>query len=291
MIFYKRMIGDIQSKTGALSCAEMGIYDRFLDHYYSLEEPLPNDLDECCRIARAMTKDERKGVERVLAKFFTLTARGYEQSKAEEMIAEAQPKIAASRANGAKGGRPKQAKTVTQPKPTGLILGTQEEPTGQASQSQSQINTKEVSLSHSPHPDERDPDFEKPGGTTQAGEVCKALKRLGMGSVSPGHPELLALIKKGVTIDMFEDAATKSVAKQRGFAYMLAIVKGQMSEAAAIEAGPVAPVAKVVPDAAEITRKMLDESATNAVPPPPNVRAKMAALTAHLKGQKAMEVL
>ena len=30
MIFYKRMIGDIQAKTGDLSCAEMGIHDRFL---------------------------------------------------------------------------------------------------------------------------------------------------------------------------------------------------------------------------------------------------------------------
>ena len=121
MIFYKRMIGDIQAKTGDLSCAEMGIHDRFLDHYYSLEEPLPADMDVCFRIARAMTKEERRGVEKILAKFFFLTVRGYEQRKVEEMIADALPKIEASRINGRKGGRPKTPKQQTQNEPTGLF--------------------------------------------------------------------------------------------------------------------------------------------------------------------------
>ena len=138
VIFYKRMIGDIQAKTGALTCAEMGIYDRFLDYYYSLEEPLSSDFDDCCRIARAMTKEERKAVEKVLAKFFKLTDRGYEQGRAEEMIAEARPKIEAARVNGRKGGRPKNANLRTPNEPTGLFSETETEPSGKTSQSQSQ---------------------------------------------------------------------------------------------------------------------------------------------------------
>lgn len=243
MIFYKRMIGDIQAKTGHLTLSEFGAYDRLLDHYYSTEKGIP--ADRVNGIARAVSKEDRKAVEFVLSEFFILGEDGfYRQGKTEEMIAEAQPKMAAAKANGAKGGRPKKPKTETQQKPTGFLEETQQdsktEPSGKASQSQSQnIDiSKEVSLSHSLHPDASDSDFENLGGTTPAGEVCKALKRIGIASVSPSHPELLALLKKGVTLAMFEDAATKTVAKNKGFSYMLAIVTNQLQAAANIEAGP-----------------------------------------------------
>ena len=113
--------------------------------------------------------------------------------------------------------------------------------------------TKEVSLSHSLRLDERDPDFENPGGTTPAGEVCKALRRIGIASVSPSHPELAALLGKGVTLEMFEDAATKTVAKQKGFAYMLAIIKAQLQDAATIAAGP-----SVGAEAWDVTRQSIE---------------------------------
>lgn len=41
MKFYKRFPSDIQIKTGHLSPAEFGCYDRLLDHYYATEVPLP----------------------------------------------------------------------------------------------------------------------------------------------------------------------------------------------------------------------------------------------------------
>ena len=122
MNFYRRFIGDIQRKTGHLSCTEMGVYDRLLDHYYALEAPLPADVDACCRIARAMTKDERKAVQTVLAEFFALTEQGYVQGRADQEIAEQQPKIAAARANGSKGGRPKkEPDKEPDKKPSGLF--------------------------------------------------------------------------------------------------------------------------------------------------------------------------
>lgn len=139
MNFYKRFVGDIQAKTGHLSLSEFGAYDRLLDHYYATERPLPGDVDACCRIARAMTKDERKAVESVLAQFFSLGDGSYIQRRAEEMIAEAQPKIEANRANGSKGGRPKKVKTETQEKPAGFSTETQSEPKENLSQSQNQI--------------------------------------------------------------------------------------------------------------------------------------------------------
>lgn len=144
MNFYKRYIGDIQAKTGGLSLAEFGAYDRLLDHYYATEKPLPLDISEVHRIARAMNSGERKAVDRVLEKFFLQTEIGYVQSKAEEVIAEARPKIDAARSNGAKGGRPK--KTEEKPngfqdqKPTGLNAETQDGENGKAIQNQISIS-------------------------------------------------------------------------------------------------------------------------------------------------------
>lgn len=142
MNFYKRFCADIQVKTGHLTPAEFGIYDRLLDHYYATEALLPS-FARCCAIARAMTKADRAATARVLAEFFTPEEGGlYSQGRADEIIAEAQPKIEAARTNGKHGGRPKR----THKKPTGFQTETQD-PTQnvdsqKASQSQSSSSTK-----------------------------------------------------------------------------------------------------------------------------------------------------
>lgn len=136
MNFYKRFIGDITAKTGGLSLARMGAYDRLLDHFYSTEQPIPTD--EVYSICRAMCKADRNDVDAVLERFWDKTPEGYVQAKAEEMIAKARPLIEAARENGKKGGRPRKPKT--QEKPSGLQNnnpdGTQQEPRSKASQSQ-----------------------------------------------------------------------------------------------------------------------------------------------------------
>jgi uncharacterized protein YdaU (DUF1376 family) len=131
--FYKRFVADIQIKTGHLTPAEFGVYDRLLDHYYATENALP-EFERCCGIARAMTKTDREAVRRVLAEFFIETETGYSQRRADEMIAEALPAMEAARANGKKGGRPR-----TQQEPTGFSGETQDEPSAKASQNQNQI--------------------------------------------------------------------------------------------------------------------------------------------------------
>jgi len=70
MNYYERYVGDFQRDTGHLSCAEIGVYDRLLDHYYGTEEPLPSNHADLCRIARAMDKIEQKAVKRVADEFF-----------------------------------------------------------------------------------------------------------------------------------------------------------------------------------------------------------------------------
>lgn len=75
-----------------------------------------------------------------------------------------------------------------------------------------------------------------PTGPSMAGAVCVALRSTGMASVNPSHPELLALLKAGAPLDAFVQAASteKASTARNGFAYVLATVKGQMQDAAAV---------------------------------------------------------
>lgn len=83
-----------------------------------------------------------------------------------------------------------------------------------------------------------------------AGSVCKAIRAKGVMDVNPSHPELRALIAQGVSVEAFEAAAEKCAKGNppKGMAYLLAIVKRQLSEAASIAAGPAAVSAVVDPD-------------------------------------------
>lgn len=149
MKFYKRFPGDIQIKTGHLSMAEFGAFDRLLDHYYSTEAPLPKERARCYAIARAMSAGDRRDVDTVLDEFFTETDTGWVQARADEMIAEAQPKIEAARTNGLKGGRPKKAKTETKEKPTGFLNETQSETESAVSEKASQSQSSSLRSEHS----------------------------------------------------------------------------------------------------------------------------------------------
>ncbi len=127
MNYWPRWIGSIQKKTSHLSLAEMGAYDRLLDHCYATEAPLPADVDRCCRIAGAASKAERAAVASVLAEFFTLTEAGYSNERVTSELLIAKPKIDAARTNGAKGGRPKKIPAETQRVSSGNPSGTQSE--------------------------------------------------------------------------------------------------------------------------------------------------------------------
>lgn len=65
------------------------------------------------------------------------------------------------------------------------------------------------------------------------GIVCKAMKLLGVGDVNPGHADLLLLLAAGATLPEFEGAARSAVAKRKGFAYAIGIVKGGRKSAQA----------------------------------------------------------
>lgn len=285
MNYWPRWVNAIKKRTATLSLMEMGAYDRLLDHYYAEEQPLPADLDECCRIAAALTKDERKAVEKVLAKFFTLEAAGFRNERADEEILLALPKIAAAKANGSKGGRPKGSLN----KPVGFPLGnppaTPVEPTPKAPHPHRQKTGSEDGLQPDPP---ALPDLE--GHTpTPAGAACQAMRMAGIPDATPSHPDLLRLLDAGITAQELADTAAVVVLKGKGsLAYVLATVEGKRADAAAKAAVPavVAAPSITVPSTDTGAQKFaaeMDERAATATKPP----AALVALVRRPQGEAA----
>lgn len=90
MNFYAHHLGDYASDTAHLSMLEDGAYRRLLDIYYKQERPLPIEVAQVQRLARAQSKEERRAVEQVLREFFHETAEGWRHRRCDEEIAIAQ---------------------------------------------------------------------------------------------------------------------------------------------------------------------------------------------------------
>lgn len=237
MNFYKRYIGDFQRDTGHLSLSEFGAYDRLLDHYYATEIPLPNDIDACCRIARAMSKDERKAVAFILSQYFKKTDDGYIQKRVEKELLEAQQKIESNRTNGLKGGRPKGSKNKTEEKPSGFSELTQSEPNKNLNQSQNQNILTTIERGSNVYCGE-EPKTTPP---TKIGEICQALVRIGLPPFNQSNPKFIKLVEAGATVDEFEQTALEIKSKspeKLNFDYLIGTIAGRRRESAEMTIPP-----------------------------------------------------
>lgn len=92
MNYYEHHLGDYMRDTAHLSVMEDGVYRRLLDQYYVRERPLPVEIRECCKLARAASKPERDAVAYVMREFFDLCEDGHHQPRADAEIARFQDK-------------------------------------------------------------------------------------------------------------------------------------------------------------------------------------------------------
>lgn len=109
MNFYPHHIGDYLSATAHLSWTEDCAYRRLLDAYYTREAALPADVAACCRLVRALSKDERAAVDVVLREFFALTDEGWRHGRCDEEIGKATAKRAKAAESANKRWQPKSA--------------------------------------------------------------------------------------------------------------------------------------------------------------------------------------
>jgi uncharacterized protein YdaU (DUF1376 family) len=84
--FYEHHIGDWDSATAHLSLLEEAVYGRLIRLYYRTEKPIPADVNQACRLVRAVTKQERQAVQTVLSEFFVQGPDGWRQKRCDEEI-------------------------------------------------------------------------------------------------------------------------------------------------------------------------------------------------------------
>lgn len=149
MNFYPHHIGDYLTATSHLTWAEDCAYRRLLDIYYSREGSLPLDVAQVCRLARAISKDERQAVQTILKEFFTETETGWSHGRCESEIVKAKASAERSKNNGMRGGRPVKAKPTDNPvgclqETHQVILGLQKPPEKQPDPKAPNTNTNTI---------------------------------------------------------------------------------------------------------------------------------------------------
>ena len=167
MNYYRHHIGDYDSHTAHLTWLEDAAYRRLLCLYYRKEQAIPVEIDQACRLVRAVSKAEREAVATVLREFFELTDGGWVNNRCDTEIEAYQAKEQANRKNGSKGGRPK--KTETDEKPTGLFLGSEEKPTN---------NLNQEPLTKNQEPKNKTPLSGKPDQMAEVREVLTFLRNM-----------------------------------------------------------------------------------------------------------------
>ena len=128
MHYYKFNIAEWSLSTGHLSLEEEAVYFRLVNHYYDTETAIPMETQSVIRRLRLASYSEI--VELILNEFFTKTAKGFIHNKCENLLKEYKKTAKKNKTNGAKGGRPKKTKALSdsQKEPNGFPNGSQVEP-------------------------------------------------------------------------------------------------------------------------------------------------------------------
>lgn len=70
-----------------------------------------------------------------------------------------------------------------------------------------------------------------PADPAAGARACLAMRKAGITSTAPGHPSLLAAIAEGATVEMFATAARRGSVSGKGFAWVVATVRGELMDA------------------------------------------------------------
>lgn len=266
MNYFELHLGDYEAATAHLTALEDGIYCRLLRIYYRTEKPLPADLKQICRLARAQAKPEREAVEQVLADFFELREDGWHQARCDaeiERFKAGEPEREVKKANEdnrLKRHREERArlfKVLTdagQHAPWNIGMNELRElvkrcgpplpetaPATPATATQTPdtnhqtpvVDTEDLERATRAPAPEPDTSGHQP---TAQGLIGRAMKQAGLAGINTADPRLLELIRQGATVEEFAGIAAEAMAKSppKGFAWVLATLQARRTEAAAI---------------------------------------------------------
>jgi len=142
MHYYQFNIGDYAKRTRHLTNAEDLAYRRLIDLYYTNESPMPDDVNQIARLISM--RENIDEITNVLSDFFTLDNGFWINKRADEEINKYHSKADAARANGKKGGRPKN------PDKTQSVNSANPEETG------SKANQEPITINHKPITNNKD---------------------------------------------------------------------------------------------------------------------------------------
>lgn len=136
MHYYQFHIGDYRAATAHLNNEEDLAYRRLLDMYYDTEQPISGDTQWVSRRIRI----DLETVRNVLFDMFEQTEDGlWTHKRADKEIAKYKALEARNKANGSKGGRPKNPE-----KPSGIPVESDTNPTGKATNNQEPITKNQI---------------------------------------------------------------------------------------------------------------------------------------------------
>ena len=280
MNFFKLYIGDYQRDTAHLSITEHGAYLLMLQHYYATEKPLPTGK-ALHRMLRAQDKGEREAIDAVAAQFWTVTADGLVNGRADAEItkadaqADTNQRIAREREARRKAAREAHGASTNR--------ATNDQP-NQTPDTRHQTPEETALAVSARDPDDPNTPAPEPP-TTRAGAVCRRMNAAGLAAVNPAHPKLAALLAAGITDAELEAAAADAAQRGKGFAYALAAAEGQRRDAA-VEPLPdrasITVPGRAGPDPA-LQRLEADRAAWK--PPAPEVKAMIAQTVERLKAR------
>ena len=203
MHYYQFNIGDYSSHTKHLTPIEDICYRRLLDWYYLHEKPIPKDIKSVARMI--MLNDCATDVEQVLNEFFQLTKNGWINQRADKEIEAYQNKISAN----SKAGKISAEKRKTY--------------------SQQALNERATNVQ--PNNNQEPLTINQETLNTHIGEICKKIISIGINPINPSNPTFTTLVESGATIGEFEYAALQAKKNNKGFSYLLAIVKNEREQA------------------------------------------------------------
>jgi uncharacterized protein YdaU (DUF1376 family) len=118
MKYFELSIASYQGKTAHLSLAEHGAYVLMMMTFYSTEKPLPADRRVLYRLLRAESPAERKAIDAVASEFWSESNGKLTNPRCDETLARYVDWVAKQKANGSRGGRPKETHGLANGNPT-----------------------------------------------------------------------------------------------------------------------------------------------------------------------------
>lgn len=255
MNYYERHLGDYARDTGHLSILEHGVYTLLLDRYYASEKPLPADVRECCKLARAASKPERDAVAYVLREFFELRETGHHNKRADgeiERFQEKQDDRDEQRKNEAERQRRHRArrKELFEALREAGEVPKYDTPTSDLEEMLSRVTcrditqyvTRDATANQTPDTSNHTKAKAKAPSThatelpqspqTEAGRACRLMREAGCTQTNPSHPVLVAALKAGVTPEALADTAREAIEakKMRPFLWAINTARGRLSD-------------------------------------------------------------